>query len=70
MPCERVALGGGTAWQEIPLMQLKSPGEAGRLPHTELLPFNTTPSGGWGVREWSMEGKGWARERWGLGCGI
>lgn len=47
-------------------MQLKSPeGEAGRLPHTQLLPFNNySPVG---VGEWSMEGKGGQGKDGGLG---
>lgn len=45
------ALGGGWERRNWPardsslgLTQLKSQGEAGRLPQTQLLPFNTTPS--------------------------
>ena len=46
-------------------MQLKSPGEAGRLPHTELLPFSTTPGGGRGCAAW--RGKGGQGKDGGLG---
>ena len=47
-------------------MRLKSPeGEAGRLPHTELLTFNTTPSGGWASGVW--RGKGGQGKDGGLG---
>lgn len=64
------ALGGGWERRNWPardsslgLTQLKSQGEAGRLPQTQLLPFNTTPSPS------GAPGKEWLGGQGG-GCGT